>query len=161
MKFNVLIYIIMFAAFCVGCTNGWQQGDFYKKNGSKGIVVAVDDAGNATLVLSLDECSNIDADSANRWAQGYDDGSWRLPSKDEMAQIKKYKSLINKTLQYKNEASVLTGHTFYWTSTPCSESHTYACGPDGVRCYFNTNASPHYRARAVKNIRTQASLPAK
>ena len=98
---------------------------------------------------------NFNADSAFIWAEQFDGGGWHLPTKEEMTTIRKYKNLVNSTLERKGYNTILTNHTFYWTGTPCSESHTYACGPDGIKCYFNQNLSSCYRARAVKRIDKQ------
>lgn len=138
-----------------GCNGKYEMGDFYKDNDTKGIVVQVDGDGRAVLVLSLDEAVNINADSAFIWAEQFDGGDWHLPTKEEMTTIRKYKNLVNSTLERKGYNTILTNHTFYWTGTPCSESHTYACGPDGIKCYFNQNLSSCYRARAVKRIDKQ------
>ena len=135
------------------CNRAYEPGDYYGKE-AEGIVLAVDTEGNATMLLSLDEAKDLDADSAAKWAASLGEG-WYLPTKEEMALLKKYKSLVNITLERKKLPALLAVHTFYWSSTPCSDSHQYALGPDGVRCYFKTNASPYYRARAVKKLKTE------
>lgn len=152
MNKRILYTILGFALTLGGCSGGYELGDYYHAGGEKGIVLAVDDGGKVTMLMSVDEAHDLDSDSAMKWASNYADGSWHLPSKEEMAVIKKYKSLMNITIGHKKLQPVMAGHTFYWTSTPCSESHTFACGPDGIRCYFNTNTSPFYRARAVKTL---------
>lgn len=148
-KWILLTFSLMVFA---GCSGKYEIGDLYKDKDTKGIVVKVDGDGRAQLVMSLDEAVNIDADSAFIWAEQFDGGGWHLPTKEDMATIRKYKNLINSTLERKGYNTILTNHTFYWTGTPCSESHTYACGPDGIKCYFSQNASSNYRARAVKRI---------
>ena len=152
---NICLIFILRAFAC--CNRHYEPGDYYNKE-DKGIVLAVDAEGNAVLLMSLEEAKDIDVDSAAKWALTVGDGNWQLPTKDEMTILKKYKSLVNKTLEYKKQPTVLTGHTFYWTSSPCSETHFYACGPDGIKCFFKTNASPHYRARAVKNLKTDNNI---
>lgn len=132
----------------VSCGNSYEVGDYYSNDTVKGIVVNVDEQGRPLMLLSIDEAIDIDADSAKQWAVALG-SEWHLPTKQEMEQVKKYKSLINQTLERRKYNGFLTGHTFYWTSTPCSETHHYACGPDGLRCYFNTNHSHCYRSRAV------------
>ena len=129
----------------------YEVGDYYRKGALKGLVLELDDEGRPALVLSLDEATDLDADSANAWCRGYDDGSWRLPDKREMTQIKKYRSLLNQTLGRKGE-QLLGTNIFYWTSTPCSETHIYARGPLGIKCYFRSNHSAQYRCRAVRTI---------
>ena len=149
---------LIFLSFCLliftGCGGKYELGDYYSRDGVKGVVVAADDDGGATMIMSLFEASNLDSDSAKLWAEGLEDG-WRLPTADEMKIVNKYKSLINITLRNHNEPTILTGHTFYWTSTPAEQSHVYACGPDGVKGYFYNNKSPHYRARAVRELRME------
>ena len=149
-----IICLLISLLTLMSCNRRYEPGDYYSKDVS-GIVLAADAEGNAMLLLSLEEAKDIVADSAALWAETLGDGLWRLPTKEDMSIIKKYKSLINKTLEYKKQPTVLSGHTFYWTATPCSESHTYACGPDGINCYFKTNATPHYRARAVKDLKVE------
>ena len=107
--------------------------------------------GNPVLLLSMEEERGYDADSAQQWSASLADG-WHLPDKEEMEQVRKYRSLLNSTLVRKGAPKVLEGHTFYWTATRCSETHFYACGPDGIRCYFHTTSSPLYRIRAVKRL---------
>ena len=147
--FTFSVVILMFSLW--GCSSRYELGDYYSKEGIKGVVIAVDHDGNATMLLSLFEIANLDSDSAARWAATLDEG-WRLPTADEMKIVRKYKSLLNITLRKHNEPTVLTNHTFYWTSTPAEKSHVFACGPDGVKGYFYTNMSPNYRVRAVREI---------
>ena len=134
------------------CSRSYMPGDFYSEGGLKGIVVTADEQGKPTLLLAPEETKGVTAAEAKEWVESYGDGGWHLPTKEEMEQVKKYKTLINKTLEQKKQPVVLTNHTFYWTSTPCSESHTYACGPDGLHCYFSTNNSPYYRGRGVSEM---------
>ena len=135
----------------VGCSGGYELGDYYKTDGSAAIVVDIDADNQPLLLLSVEEASNLDADSAVAWASALGDG-WRLPNKNEMAKIERIKSLINKTLKQKTLPEVFKDFTYYWTSTECSETHAFACGPNGVSCYFKENQDPSYRARAVKEI---------
>lgn len=130
----------------VGC--GCEVGDFCEEGGVKGIVLSLDDEGNPDMLLSVDEAVNISADSAAKWAESLSSG-WRLPTKEEFVTVKSCKSIINERLKNKGLPMLLSPGTFYWTSTECSPSHVNACGPDGIRCYFRTNASGFYRARAV------------
>lgn len=143
-----LICLMISLLILSGCSGKYEIGDYYKNGDTKGIVIK--NESDVLMVMSIDEAVNIDADSAARWASSYDGEGWSLPNKAMMGQIKKYKSVINKTLERKGLPTILTNNTFYWTETACSESHTYACGPDGIQCYFNQNSSPYYRARAVK-----------
>jgi len=127
------------------CKRSYRVGDLYHQ---QGIVVSVDADGQPTMLLSLDEQRNLDADSALRWAATLDAG-WSLPTKEQWELVRKQRILLNRTLDDKHLPAVVRGHTFYWSSSACSPSHTYACGPDGVRCYFRTNRSDLYRARAI------------
>lgn len=146
-KLCLAISMLLLAA----CSS-YEVGDYYSKDNVKGIVLAVDAEGTPTMLLSVDEAANLDVDSAARWVASLGDTAWHMPSKDEMAIARKSRSLINITLDHKGLPAFLKNHTFYWTSTPCSESHSYACGPYGLQCYFNSNKSTHYRARAVRNL---------
>ena len=154
MRYRCLICVLSLSLFLQGCSISYECGDMFKVDGKQSVVVQVDDAGMPLMLLSLDEAVDIDADSAARWATSLGEG-WSLPTKEEMEYLKKYKSLINIKLEKKGESPFLKNQTFYWTSTDCSESHTYACGPQGIKCYFNTNSSHLYRARAVYKRRTE------
>lgn len=133
------------------CRRGYEPGDIIKVDGRRCVVADVDSDKHPVLLLSLEEASDLDADSAARWASTVmGDTNWHLPTREEMERVRKYKSMINMALEKKGEPTILRNHTFYWTSTQCSESHTYACGPIGLQCYFKTNHSTNYRARAVK-----------
>ncbi len=129
----------------VGCGGAYETGDYYSVNGVKGVVVTATD--NALLVVSLDEARGLNADSALAWGDGPEE--WHLPSKTEIEQLWRFRSAINQTLERKGMGRIFGSHTFYWSSTECSPSHVYACGPDGVKCYFRSNKSHLYRARKV------------
>lgn len=145
--------IALCVACLVSCDRSHLPGDIIVDNGTKCIVIESDDNGNAVLVMSLDEVVDINADSAVVWAKEHGGEGWHLPNKQEIEKMKKYRSVINQTLEKKNLPKILVNHTFYWSSTECSPSHVYACGPNGVRCYFRSNQSYLYRARAVKSLR--------
>ena len=154
MKHLFLIFsILLSSALLVGCKSSYAPGDYYSLDGDKGVVVSVDADAQPLLIISLDEVSALDADSALRWGLENEAQGWRLPDKDEIALVNKYKTLINRTMEKHHAPLVLVNHTFYWTSSPCSPTHTYACGPDGLNCYFNQNNSHSYRARKVKNLK--------
>ena len=152
------LVLFAMAAFLTGCDGGQRVGDIYKNGDIKGIVVSVNSEGQPTMILSTDEAVALNADSALIWASKLqsDNGTeWTLPTKEEMVLLKKYKSLINNTLRNNKLPLFLENGTFYWTSTPCSESHCNACGPDGVRCYFKKNDTYSYRARGVMRIESK------
>ena len=140
----VFLCFISLAAL-TACGGGYKVGDMYKR---QGVVVAVDGQGMPTMLLALDEQANLDADSAQRWAATLEQG-WQLPSHDQWEQIRKQRTLINRTLADKGLPLVAKGQTYYWSSTPCSATHYYACSPDGIRCFFHSNKSNSYRCRAV------------
>ena len=146
---------ISLAMLFASCNGKKVTGDIVKIDGTKAIVVSTDDNGQPTMLLSVQEAANLDDDSAVRWVATIDGEGWHLPDKSEMQLIKKYKAMINISLRKNGLPTILANDALYWTSTPCSESHTYACGPQGVKCYFSTNASPYYRARAVKTVQTK------
>ena len=150
---TLLLFVVSF--FFTGCSGEQRVGDLYKDGDIKGIVVSVNSEGHPTMILSLDEAVALNADSAVVWAsnlQTVNGTKWTLPTKEEMILLRKYRSLINNTLRDKKLPLFLENGTFYWTSTPCSESHCNACGPDGVRCYFKMNDTYSYRARGVMRI---------
>ena len=144
--------LLSFVGLLFSACNHYEVGDYYHKGDLSGVIITLNEEGMPSLLLSLGEAKDLNADSALAWSANYDDGSWRLPDKREMTLINNYKSLLNATLQRKEAPQLFGSNTYYWTSTPCSESHTYACGPMGVKCYFRSNHSPLYRARAVRSI---------
>ena len=138
---------------CVtACSNDAHVGGMYSKGQVKGIILDVSDDGVPSLVLSIDEISGIDADSAARWAAGYSDGGWRLPTVDEARLIEKNRYVINGYIEKRGLKVIGNEGNFYWTGTDCSKTHVNALGPYGVRCYFRTNSSNSYRARAVRQL---------
>ena len=145
------ILLLLSLALFASCSSVYMPGDFYSGDGFEGIVVTVDDDNNPLMLLSFDEANSLSADSAICWAESMGDG-WRLPDKNELAQIDRVKSLINNSLENKKKPKILVDFTYYWSSTPCSESHFYACGPDGVGCFFCENNGSSYTARAVRII---------
>lgn len=151
MKIITKILLLFSIATMVGCQGIYEPGDYYRGDSFEGIVVSVDAENNPLLLLSLDEASSLNADSAVHWAESLGEGWW-LPDRKEIAQVDRVKTLINKTLEIKHLPKVLENFTYYWSSTPCSESHFYACGPDGVGCYYCENDGSSYRARAVRKI---------
>jgi len=153
---NIALCLVLLSAFA-GCSRHYEVGDYFKKGSLAGVVVDVTPEGGI-LLLSLDEACALDADSAAVWASSFGDAGWHLPDKEEMQQIRRHRSLINQTLENRGLGKILTNHTFYWTSTACSASHFFACGPDGIHCYFSTNNGSLYRARAVRTISTEITL---
>lgn len=151
MKIRNILLLFMCVVSFVGCNGVYEPGDYYRGEGYDAVVVTVDAGNQPTMVMSLDEANTLDADSALRWAEKLGEG-WRLPNKTEISQIERVKTLINNTLKKKDKPAVLVDFTYYWSSTPCSESHFYACGPDGVGCYYSENDGSTYRARAVRTV---------
>ena len=149
-KLSKIILLLAIAALA-SCTRVYEPGDYYKGDGFEGIVVTVDANNSPMLLLSFEEAHSLAADSAEYWAEQIGEG-WRLPQKGELAQIYRVKTLINRTLEKKKKKLILNDFTYYWSSTPCSETHCYACGPDGVGCYYKENDGSSYRARAVRLI---------
>lgn len=135
------------------CGRNYVTGDFYRADGICGIVVDCDDTHGTLLLLTIDEQSDLDADSAKRWASALNPDGWHLPTREEMEKVRRHRSAINNTLERKGFAKVVDGHTFYWTSTECSDSHVFACGPNGMQCYYRSNHSTLYRARGVREIK--------
>ena len=46
--------VLLFALLCVIYAKAYNIGDFYNKNGIKGIVIKVDASGEHGLIMSLD-----------------------------------------------------------------------------------------------------------
>lgn len=149
------IALILVGALALTACSSYEVGDWYNHKGIKGVVLMVDDEGQPTLLVSPDEAVDLTADSALLWAAQLDaatEAQVSLPSKEEMEWLHSYSAVVNKTLRTKGKSTLLEGNTFYWTSTPCSESHYYAHGPDGVRCYYRGNQSSCYRACALIHL---------
>lgn len=152
-----IISIVIGTLLMAGCARNYEPGDYYSGEGYDAVVVTVDAENQPLMLMSLDEASSLSADSAMRWVETLGEG-WRLPDKNELSKMERVRSLINNTLQKKGLPKVFVDFTYFWSSTPCSESHTYACGPDGLNCYFSENASSSYRARGVRNINNDKTL---
>lgn len=149
------ILCLVLACLAMAACSPYEVGDWYRKGDLQGVVLQLDDNNEPTLLLLNDEARDLDADSAQVWAAAIDARlpyDCALPTKEEFELIRKYKVVINGTLRKKGQPLVIYGHTFYWSSTPCSESHQYACSPDGVKCYFKPGHSDFYRARAVAHL---------
>ena len=115
---NSLLLALM-AACCLiasACSDSYETGDKYNTSDYEGIVVQVDDEGNPLMIISMVEASNINADSAARWAEGLNEGKensqWHLPSAEEMTVVKRAKAMINKSLENKKMSPILENHTF-------------------------------------------------
>lgn len=151
---KLFLFFVLISLVLTACQDTYSVGDYYNVDGDKGVVIAVDEAGVATQILSLNEASNLNVDSALVWAAALGEG-WKLIGNDQLETLSKNKIVVNETLKRKKAPSVLDMNTWYWSSVPCgdndeSASHYFAFGPDGLRCYFRENASPLYRARAIK-----------
>lgn len=136
-----------------GCQRSYTVGDLYRSNEGNGIVVTTDSTGAAQLILSVDEIADRAWDSAmalqDTAAQG-----WRLPTSEEMKTLYAARIALNEALTDRDMPKIFGSRTWYWTSTPCSETHAYAWGPDGLKCYYKENSSPLYRVRMVKVLCT-------
>lgn len=152
MKNKSILAIAFVMLFCAcGSDKGYKAGDFYDEGGVEAVVVTADSTGVATMLMSVAEAKDIDADSAKLWASSLGEG-WTLPTSEEMNLLYRNRSYINETLEGKKLPTLFGLNTYYWTSTPCSESHVNARGPDGIKCYLASGHSACYRARAVKKL---------
>ncbi len=128
-----------------------EVGDYYKQGDVEGIVLTLTDEGAPDMLLSVIEAVDLNADSARIWGATLGEG-WRLPSKEEMAVVAGVKRPVNITLEKKGLPLVLKGNTYYWTATESGPRNVYACGPEGIRGYFQLNHSSVYRARAIRYL---------
>lgn len=151
-KRNYLYGLVLLFAF-TACQRQAEVGDYYHKNGDKGIVLTLNTAGEVEKILSLQEAKNICADSALLWAEQAGEG-WNLTTPDDLKIMATHKVAINETLKQKNQPPIMEMNTWYWSNEPCNEKrlHFMAYGPNGLKAYYHENASPLYRARLVKEI---------
>ena len=90
----------------------YQLGDYYNRNGNKGVVIEIKNGGRNGKILSLDEtyCNWSDA---KQWCRNHGKG-WYLPTKDELLAIYRNKQDVNEGLN-KYKGGTLGG--YYWSST--------------------------------------------
>ena len=82
---------LLFAVVALLCTltaNAYKVGDYYEKDGLKGIVIRVDASGDHGLIMSLDKC-------AKKWLDGKDEkfntnAYYEDDGEKNMAVIQKY-----------------------------------------------------------------------
>ena len=111
MKNYRLLILSALVALALASCRGYEVGDYYSRGDVSGLVLKVDDEGAPLMLLSMDEVADLDADSALLWGTTYDDGGWRLPDKEEMAYINKYRSLVNATLARRQEPQMMGPNT--------------------------------------------------
>ena len=92
----------------------YQLGDYYNRNGNKGVVIEISNGGRNGKILSLNQtyCSWSDA---KQWCRDHGDG-WRLPTKDELLAIYTNKLDVNYWLK-KYKGGTLENSYYYWSST--------------------------------------------
>ena len=91
----------------------YQLGDYYNRNGNKGVVIEISNGGRNGKMLSLDE-TECSWSEAMQWCRNHGDG-WRLPTKDELLAIYRNKLDINYWLTRYKGGKLKDG--IYWSST--------------------------------------------
>ena len=88
----------------------YQLGDYYNRNGKRGVVIEIRNGGRNGMILSLGEmwCDQYE------WLRNHGDG-WRLPTKDELEAIYLNKRDINYWLTRCKGTKL--GNDRYWSST--------------------------------------------
>ena len=92
----------------------YQLGDYYNRNGNKGVVIKISNGGRNGKILSLDETEYWEWSDAKQWCLNHGDG-WRLPTKDELLAIYQNKRDINYWLT--RCKGIQLGDGWYWSST--------------------------------------------
>lgn len=128
-----------------------EVGDIVKENGMRCQVAVVDANGKPSLLLATEVTTKISADSAYRWAATIGDGTWHVPTSEQISQLAQYRFALNDARRRGKLPLVMQPTLFYWTSTPAGPQHTFAWGPLGVKSYFTKDAE--YIALAVKEIK--------
>ena len=122
----------------------YQIGDYYNRNGNKGVVIEISNGGRNGKILSLDE-TECSWSKAKQWCRNHGDG-WRLPTKDELLVIYTNKLDVNYWLKRCN--SGILKDSWYWTSTEYNSDYAWLVGMnDGDTSYYAK--SYHYYVRAV------------
>ena len=91
----------------------YQLGDYYNRNGNKGVVFKISNGGRNGKILSLDE-TKFNWSDAKQWCRNHGDG-WRLPTKDELFAIYTNKLDVNYWLKKYNSGTLK--NSAYWSST--------------------------------------------
>ena len=125
----------------------YQVGDYYNRNGNKGVVFKIWDGGRNGKILSLDEtaCKWKDAE---QWCRNHGDG-WYLPTKDDLLAIYRNQQDVNEGLN-KYKGGKLKNDD-YWSSTEYKDDAWYVRMSDGYtsRDYNNKYDYTKYYVRAV------------
>ena len=121
----------------------YQLGDYYNRNGNKGVVIEIKNGGRNGKILSLDE-TECNWDNAKQWCRNYCDG-WRLPTKDELLAIYRNKFDINYRLE--RCKGIELGNGLYWSSTEYNSDYAwYVHVYNGYTYNFNKNYGTCVRA---------------
>lgn len=91
----------------------WKVGDYYEEYGKKGVVFEVDTTGQHGKIIALtDAPEEMNWKDARSYCAGLGPG-WHLPTKDELLEIYRKKSLLNTTLRNRGES---LGDSWHWGS---------------------------------------------
>lgn len=148
---RIFSVLLACAFLCISCT--LEVGDIVRDYGTRCQVAALDADGKPSLFLATEVTTNITADSAYRWAATVGDGTWQVPSSQQIQQLTQCRSALNAVRNREHLPLVMEPTRFYWTSTPAGPQHIFAWGPLGVRPYFTQDAA--YIGLAVKVVREQ------
>ena len=127
-----------------GCDSIYQVGDYYNRNGNKGVVFEISNGGRNGKILSLDE-KKCNWSDAKQWCRNHGKG-WYLPTGYELKEIYRNKRNVNEGLRKYNRKEL--GDSFYWCSTEYdSYCAWYVTMRDGDT--YRTNKDDYYYVRAV------------
>ena len=91
----------------------YQLGDYYNRNGKRGVVIEISNGGRNGKILSLND-TKCDWEDAKQWCRNHGTG-WYLPSKYELLAIYQNKQNVNCWLK-KYKGGTLE-NSYYWSST--------------------------------------------
>lgn len=144
----MLIALLAGALLFAACTV--EVGDIIRSDGMRCQVASLDADGRPSLLLAAEVTANVSADSAYRWAVTIGDGTWHVPTAEQIGLLAQYRSPLNAVRTRDRLPLVMQPTLFYWTSTPAGPQHTFAWGALGVKPYFTSDAE--YIAMAVKEV---------
>ena len=106
----------------------YKVGDYYEKNGKKGVVFEVDALGLHGKIIALTEAAKTDVfNSYYPYPMTWEDAQsyckklgpeWRLPTKEELLEIYRQKSLLNAALRNRGKS---LEDSWYWSKTEAED----------------------------------------
>lgn len=135
-----------------------EVGDILSEYG-EGVVFWISKVGTEAKIISTNEIAGETWSESLSWCQNYGDGSWNLPSREDLTLVQKASSIINDAATSHNLQKLDMGNIRYWSSTEYSEFRDDFVYQermnDGLGSY-ERKSSTQNRARAIKTIQIKA-----